>query len=403
VKKTLTILRHEFRQTIRTRSFILLTMALPLLLVLGYSIYQGVQQRSQPGTEEVEIGYVDHTGEFDDYTSQSDILLVPYPDEDKARDALLAGDIEEYFVIPTDYISSGAITRYTTETEVEVPSRTINAMAAFLRSNMLSEQVSSEVLERTQHPLSLFSFKLDESGEISPAQKEVAAFLVPIAFAFIFYFALVFSAGSLLQSVTEEKENRVIEIILSSVSPRQLLAGKVLGLGAAGLLQIAVWLLTVRVFSQVASANIPAFSGVSISWGLLGWGVLYFSLGYLLFAALYAGVGAVSSNAREAQSWSAIVIMPAVLPMVLSSLIVTNTEGAVSRALTFFPITAPTLAMMRLANETVPGWELALSLAVMVAAVVLTMWAAAKIFRAYLLMYGKRPGLKEIFRYVTVS
>jgi ABC-2 type transport system permease protein len=403
MKKTLTVLRHEFRQTVRSRSFILLTMALPLIVLLGYGIYEGVQHRSQPSTEEVKIGYVDQTGEFDEYTSQSGILFVPFPDDDEAIDALLGEEVEEYFVIPADYISSGAITRYTAKSEVAVPSGTLNGMAEFLRSNMLSGQVSPEVLERTQHPLSLYSLRLDESGEVTPARNEIAAFLVPVAFAFLFYFALLISATHLLQSVTEEKENRVIEIILSSVSPRQLLTGKVLGLGAAGLIQIAVWLLTVRVFAQVASVNIPVLSDVSISWGLLGWGVLYFALGYLLFAALYAGVGAISSSAREAQSWSAIVVMPAVLPMMLNWLIVSNPEGALSRALTLFPITAPTVAMMRLPNEAIPGWELGLSLAIMLGTVALTMWAAARVFRAYLLMYGKRPSLKEIFRYVTVS
>jgi ABC-2 type transport system permease protein len=404
MKKTLIILRHEFRQTIRSRSFILLTMALPLIVLLGYGIYQGVQHGSQPSTaEEVKIGYVDQTGEFNEYTSQSDILFVPFPDEGEARDALLGEEVEEYFVIPSDYISSGAITRYTTKTEVEVPSGTLNGMAEFLLSNMLSGQVSPEVLERTQYPLSLDSLRLDESGEVTPAKNAIAAFLVPTVFAFIFYFALLLSATHLLQSVTEEKENRVIEIILSSVSPRQLLTGKVLGLGAAGLIQIAVWLLTVRVFAQVASVNIPVFSDISISWGLLGWGVIYFALGYLLFAALYAGVGAISSSAKEAQSWSAIVVMPAVLPMILNWLIVSNPEGAVSKALTLFPLTAPTVAMMRLPNDAISGWELGLSLAIMLGTVALTMWAAAKIFRAYLLMYGKRPSLKEIFRYVTVS
>jgi ABC-2 type transport system permease protein len=212
--------------------------------------------------------------------------------------------------------------------------------------------------------------------------------------------SIFFASGFLFQSVTEEKENRVIEILLSSVSSKQLLVGKVLGLGAAGLIQVAVWLITIIVFSQVAQGIIPALSNLSIPASLIGWGLVYFILGYLLFAALYAGVGSIGASAREGQGWSTIFVLPAILPYYFSYFIISSPESAVSRALTFFPLTSPITSMMRLATHGISAWEIALSLIILAGSIALTMWFAAKIFRVFLLMYGKRPALREIIRYV---
>ena len=400
MRKTWIILKHEFLQTIKRKSYILLTLSLPILVVLGYGIYEGIQSRQQASLPtQVNIGYVDQAGGFDEFTTQPDSLFVPYASKAEAEDALLAEEIKEYFIIPADYVSTGSITRYTMERQIGVPDETWSRMKDFLVSNLLAGDVSPEVLERASNPMMVNSLRLNESGEVVPAESELQAFLLPIVFAFVFYFALIFSAQWMFHSVAEEKENRVIEILLSSVSPRQLLVGKVLGLGAAGIIQVAVWLITVRVFSLVASVNIPALSDLSVSSGLLAWAVVYFVLGYLVFAALYAGVGAIG-NARDAQALSGIFILPTVMPMMLSFIILNHPEGAVARAFTFFPLSAPITAMMRLPNGAIYGWEIAVSLVILLGSVGLTMWIAAKVFRAFLLMYGKAPGLREIVGYV---
>jgi ABC-2 type transport system permease protein len=404
VKKTLTILRHEFKQTLKRKAFIIMTVALPLVLILGYGIYQAVQHWYEPGEpQEVKIGYVDETGMFDEYTTQQDIIFILYPGEEKARDALLAGEIEEYFIIPADYISSGYIVRYTTKSEFEVPDSTWKSMGDFLLSNLLAGEVAPELLERAKVPMQLTTVELDESGEIVSSQDVANKIIMPIVFGMIFVFAIFFSSGFLLQSVSEEKENRVIEIILSSVSPRQLLAGKVLGLGTAGLLQIAIWFISIRIFADAASVNIPALSNLSVPASLLTWGILFFILGYILFAAMFAGLGSLGSTARESQSISGILVLPAILPIWLNYFIVNNPESTVAKTLTFIPITAPVTAMMRLSRDEVPAWEIALSLVILVASVVLAMWVAAKVFRIFILMYGKTPALREIVRYIRQS
>jgi ABC-2 type transport system permease protein len=401
MSKTFIILKHEFRQTFKSRSFIIITLALPLLAILGLGIYQGVQHWYHPAApQEEKIGYVDQTGMFNGYTSQPGVLFILYPGEQQAKDALLAKDIKEYFVIPTNYLSNGFITRYTTSRETAPSTKTTGQITDFLVSNLLTGEVSPQVLDRVKTPMLLASVRLNESGEIVPGQDVVSSYVVPIVFALLFMVSIFFASGFLFQSVTEEKENRVIEILLSSVSSRQLLVGKVLGLGAAGLIQVAVWLITIIIFSQVAKGIIPALSSLSIPASLIGWGLLYFLLGYLLFAALYAGVGSIGATAKEGQGWSTIFVLPAILPYYFSYFIISSPESAASKALTFFPLTSPITSMMRLASHTIPTWEIALGLIILAGSIALTMWFAAKIFRVFLLMYGKRPALREIIRYV---
>jgi len=401
MNKTFIILKHEFWQTLRNRSFLILTLSLPLLAILGMGIYQGVQHWYHPGApQEVKIGYVDQTGMFDEYTSQPGVLFVLYPDEEQAKDALLAKDVKEYFVIPADYLSNGVIIRYTMSREVAPSTKTTGQITDFLLSNLLAGEVSPQVMERVKTPLSMASIRLNETGEIAPYQDVVNSYVVPILFASLFMISIMVSSGFLFQSVTEEKENRVMEILLSSVSSGQLLVGKVLGLGAAGLIQVAVWFITAAIFSRVAPGIIPALSNLSIPVSLIGWGLVYFILGYLLLAALYAGVGSIGATAREGQGWSTIFTLPAIMPLWFNYFIIGSPEGAVSRTLTFFPLTSPVTAMMRLATHAISAWEIMLSLVILVGSIVLTMWLAAKIFRVFLLMYGKRLALREIIRYV---
>lgn len=399
MNKTFIILKHEFWKTLRSTSFIILTLALPVLAILGVGIYQGVHYWYHPGApQEEKIGYVDHTGMFGNYTSQPGVQFILYTDEQTAKGALLARDVKEYFVIPADYLSSGVIARYTMSHEVIPSSKTTEQITDFLRSNLLAGEVSPQVLQRVKTPLLLTSVRLNESGEIAPNQDVVSTTVVPLVFGTLFIIAIVFSSARLFQSVTEEKENRVMEILLSSVSSGQLLVGKVLGLGAAGLVQGAVWFITFAIFAQVAHGIIPALSALSVPASLIEWGILYFILGYLLLAALAAGVGSIGATAREGQGWTTIFTLPAICPLWFGYFIIGYPEGAVSRALTFFPLTSPVASMMRLALHAISAWEVALSLIILIGSIVLTMWVAARIFRVFLLMYGKRPTLREIMR-----
>jgi ABC-2 type transport system permease protein len=401
VTKTLIILKHEFIQTIKRRSFIILTLAFPLIGLLGISGYQLIQGTDRPPTPEeaLNVGYIDQVGIFNDYTEQHLVNLIPFDTTDEATKALLADELDEYIVISSDYIDTGSVKRYTTEREIEPPGEIWPAIRNFLLGNLLDEQLTEEELTRAQHPLNLSSVTLDETGQVSEEQGGIGVFIVPYIFGLLLIMAIFTSSGFLLQGLGEEKENRIMEILLSSVSARQLITGKVLGLGAAGLLQILVWVVSAQVLVVFGSSAIGGFfDEIQIPDGFFLLAPIYFILGYLLFAVLMAGIGAITNTSREGQQMSAIFTIPAVLPFILQVFLIENPTHIVSQLLTFFPLTAPIAVIIRLGSTNIPVWELMLSVSFMVAAIIGAIWLSAKVFRTFLLMYGKTPKLGEILR-----
>lgn len=401
MNKTILILKHEFRQTIKRKSFIIMTLAFPVLALIAiglFSLIQGMEKPSALG-EAITIGYVDEVGKFSGYTSQPGVTLIPYPAQEEAKSALLAGDISECFIITDDYLSTGVITRYTLKRQLEPPGRIERAVKSFLLSNLLLGETSPEIVERVKAPVELVSIRLDETGQVAADQGGFGAFVVPYLFGFLLFMAIFTSSGFLLQGLGEEKENRIMEILLSSVSARQLLTGKVLGLGAAGLLQIVIWLLSARVLVQIASTRIGGLlSELQIPGNFVVLGIVYFILGYLLFAILMAGAGSVSGTAREGQQLATVFTMLAMLPVMLSGFIMSAPDHIFTRVLTLFPITAPVTVMVRMGLADIPAWELIASLALLVASIIGALLLTAKVFRTFLLMYGKRPRLREIIK-----
>ena len=402
MNKTVLILKHEFWQTIKRKGFVIMTLAFPMIALLAIGIYQIVQGIDTPPAldEEVTIGYVDEVGVFEGYTEQpGEITFVAYQTQEEATSALLAEDVSEYLVIPPDYVSRGVVARYTLERELEPPGETQWAIKSFLLSNLLQGQTEPEVTERVKAPLGLHSIRLDETGEVATDQGGFGAFIVPLLFGVLLIMAIFSSSGYLLQGLGEEKENRIMEILLSSVSPRQLLTGKVLGLGAAGLVQIVIWLLSAVFLVRLASTTIGGFlSTLQIPANLLILGIVYFILGYLLFAVLMAGIGAISATARESQQMSMLIIMPVWIPLWVLFLFIENPDHVVNTILTMIPITAPVTVFIRLGTSGIPTWELVLSIGLLVVSIVGSLVLAAKVFRTFLLMYGKRPRLGEIIR-----
>jgi ABC-2 type transport system permease protein len=398
--KTILILAHEFLQTVRRKAFIIMTLAFPVLAILGLVISQMVSGISRvPSTSEtVSIGYVDLTGGFVKHTEQSGVALSRYDSEGLAKQALLDGKVKEYIVIPSDYLAKGMIARYSLEQEMEMSTRVAIALRDFLLDNLLDGQ-RDETRERAKEPLAVTTIRLDQTGNTAANQGGFTAFIVPYLLAILLIMAIFSSSGFLLQGLSEEKQNRVMEVLLSSVSPRQLLTGKVLGLGAVGLVQIVVWLATIAVMAPVFSATIGGLlSNLSVPFTVLCLGLLYFILGYLFFAMIMAGVGAVSTTPQEGQQLSTLFTLLAVSPFWAAPFIIQNPGHVVTLVLTLFPFTAPITVMTRLGVTQVPLWQIAASVAILALSTVAALFIAAKVLRAFLLMYGKRPDLRQVLR-----
>jgi len=399
MNKTLLIFRHEFLHMIKRKGFIILTLIVPVLALIGIGVFQLVSTDEPPLVETVTIGYVDEAGGFDQYTTQGYIELVRFDMPGDATAALINGDVSEYFIIPADYLSTGVINRYTLERQLETPPAIATGIKNFLISNLLAEKVPPDTIELVEKPLNLVTTRLTETGEVATEQGGYGNIIIPAIFGLLLALSLQAASMYMVEGLGDEKESRLIEVLLSSVSPRQLLTGKVLGLGAAGLVQVVVWLASLPLLLNLASSTIGGFFGtIQLPANFLVLGIVYFILGYLLFAALSAGVGAISSSARDGQPLAMIYALLVFVPLWFASLLFIFPNSPIWTVLTIFPITAPIEVMLRLGVAGIATWELATSLVVMVLSIIGALALSVKAFRVYLLMYGKRPGWGEIIR-----
>ena len=399
MNKTRLIFQHEFLNAIKRKGFIILTLIVPVLVLIGIGVFQLVSTDEPPVVETVTIGYIDEAGGFDQYTTQGYIELVRFDTPGDAKAALISSNVSEYFVIPSDYLSTGVINRYTLERQLETPPAIATGIKNFLTSNMLAGKVPPETVYRIEYPLDLVTTRLTETGEVATEQGGYGNVLIPAIFSLLLALSLQASTVYLVQGLGDEKESRLIEVLLSSVSPRQLLTGKVLGLGAAGLVQVVIWLASLPLLLNLASSTIGGFFGtIQLPANFLVIGIVYFILGYSLFAALSAGVGAISPSVREGQQLSMIYAMLVYVPLWFASFLFIFPDSPIWSVLTIFPVTAPIAVMLRLGVTGIATWELAVSLSVLVLSIILVMFLAIKTFRVYLLIYGKRPAWGEIIR-----
>ncbi|MGD0779569.1 MAG: ABC transporter permease [Dehalococcoidales bacterium] len=399
MNKTYLIFKHEFQGMIRRQGFIIMTLIVPLVFLLGIGIYQIISGVTHPTAEITKIGYVDNIGGFDQYTTQGNISLVRFNKTDEANTSLNGGDIKEYIIIEPSYYTTGMINLYTLEKQLIPPPEITTAIKNFLTSNLLANKVPQPTIDVIEASLNVISIRLTETGAIAPEQGGYGNLLIPSIFSLLLVLSITFSSAYLLQGLGDEKENRLIEVLLSSVSTRQLITGKVLGLGAAGLVQVLVWVITAPFLINFASSSIGGFlSTLQLPPNFLILCVVYFILGYLLFAIISTGIGAISSSAREGQQLATIFTLGAVCPLWLSSAIIYFPNSPVFVFLTIFPITAPVTLMIRLGATDVAAWQIAASIGVMLISIIGGLLLTIKIVRTFLLMYGKRPGLGAILR-----
>jgi ABC-2 type transport system permease protein len=330
--------------------------------------------------------------------------LTAYPDADAAIADLRAKTISSVYVIEPDYLQTGRITVYGRESGLfSQPNerRRQTQVADAIRASLIRSALSGDALARAYAPATNVTvMHVDDTGKIEP-QRDGFGAAGPFAGSFGVFFmltmAIFFSAGFLQQATIEDRQNRMIEILLSSLNTDQLLVGKIMGLGAAGLLQVSVYILLLI----IPGMTMLALFQVSIA--KLALSLVYFVIGYLLFACLMAGTGVLGRTAQESAQLSTIWTLTAASPMFFLASLAAAPNGPLARVLSFFPLTSPVTMMLRLANTDVPTLDVVLSIAIGIAAIYGALRGAAKIFRAASLMYGKRPTLPELIRWLRTT
>ena len=402
----LTIARHEYTVNVWRPGFIFFTLLVPALGLIGLIVagfFSGQASnffQSQFGGPTQPVGVVDQSGLFTPISASFADSYVAFPDEGTARQALLDKRVSGYLVIPADYMATGHITSYSMGGFFDSLSADSGPLRDFLVNGLLAGKLDPALETRVANPADVTPVTLDDKGQSKSGQSgasALAGFIIPYVLSIFLVISIFTSSSYLLRSVSEEKETRVIEIILSSVSATELLTGKVLGLGALGLTQVLVWLVSGALLTGGIGALV---AGVVVALNPLVFVLagVYFLLGYLLFGTLMATAGALGTSLRESQQVAGIFSFGAAVPLWFNSLILANPNGVISRALSYFPLTSPTTMMLRLPLANVPPLDIAISLGVLVITIPIVLWAGAKIFRMGLLLTGKRPALRQIWR-----
>jgi ABC-2 type transport system permease protein len=283
--------------------------------------------------------------------------------------------------------------------ELDTPITKRIAIQSFLSWNILDDQVPPETIQSALTPLNLQVFRLEDDGTIATSQGNIANIIVPGIFAFLLSMALMFGSSSLISGLGEEKESRLIEVLTSSVSVSQLLVGKVMALGAAGLLQVIIWLASAPLILTLASSSIGGLlSSIQLPANFILLGVVYFVLGYLLFSVLSLMVGGITSTAADAHNLSMFYIMAGFIPLWAFGGFINFPDHPIWVFFSIFPITAPVQTMLILGVTDIPTWQLTASIGTLIVSIILIQYISIKSFRTFMLMYGKRLKIKEIIQ-----
>lgn len=419
MNKSLMIAKYEFLKTIKRKEFILMTLGFPLFFILIMLVPLLLAGTSSP--EDLNLGYIDRSNSFefpDEITVRGSMIFsngIPgvannqeldgtnneknpiikftqYSDVAKAKQDLGSGTLSGYLIIPEDYIKTGIVESYVMGKGTDIPHKELSELMV---NNLLKDKVDEETLQRVKDPITFKRFSIETTGEVSEKGLSdlLEDFALPYLIGILLLISIFTSSGYLLQSVAEEKESRIIEILLSSVTPMEMLTGKIVGLGSVGLLQIAIWL-------SVGFAGLIYVFALSINPFLLILSLAYFVLGFLLFASMMGAVGAISGSMRESQQLIPIFTFPAIAPMLFMQVLITEPDGMLSMFFSMFPLTSPVAMLIRMGVSDVPAYQIAVSLIILIVSVYFVIIASARLFRVGLLMYGKRPAIGEIIRYM---
>jgi ABC-2 type transport system permease protein len=400
MKKVLTIARRELLNLVGKASFWISLILVPVLIggiVLIIAISSGAATAASAANRAHESkvqGIIDESG----LLRAQPALVADTPEfrlfesEAQANAALADKSISAYYIVAADFLSTGTV-RYVANqfSPFDVGSRT-DAFETLIRTALLNGDAAR--VKRFEDPL-----KIGVEKRLAPddGRPDLPFSPVPIAAAVMFMGTLLGASSYLMQSVSTEKENRIMEVLVSSVSPLELLSGKILGLGMVGLLQMIMGLGSV-LGALPALARVPQlqpYLGV-ITPEAIAWSFLFFLIGYVIYAALMAGVGALMPGMKEASSYAFLVMLPLLIPLYLNSVLTSQPNGTLATIISMIPFSTPVAMPIRLLSGTVPIWQPILAVILMLLSALACLVLSARVFRAQSLLRGSKPTLRDV-------
>ncbi len=404
MRKTFSILTHELIVSITRRSFLLFGVLLPIGAMLGLALFARVSagaagaaqgEADDEQTTQAE-GFVDHSGLVQSLPRDVPAgLLLRFDTEAEAQAALAAGEISSYYLIPADHLESGELTYVRTNYSPMAADRQDRVMRWTLLYNLVG--ADQEAAQRIWTPMllqveDLAALQATDGACTRPGpycEDNPVLRMLPMFVTVGFFAILMSGAGILMRGVSSEKQNRVMEVLLLSTSARRLLVGKIIGRGLASLLATAAWVVSGYLTLAVGGSVLNIPEGFAIPASVVYWTIVYFILGYAVYASLMAGAGALVPDLKEISAATWVVASPLFLGYFLAIVGIDAPNGPLAVAISLFPLTAPVGMVMRLTIGGVPGWQLALSIGLLALTAALAVQLSARMFRAQDLLSGQ--------------
>lgn len=424
MRNTWLILKREYLEKIRTKSFLFSTLAMPL--IIGLFILPGklATMKSQQERNIVIVSAdnslaaaIQHSlqsppavqrGEGDDDSPRDlagkyKVQLVTDLSENQRtllRDRMLRKEIDGYLWIGPQEISSRHVTYGRRETGDFMDQSAVSSAVkeAFTAEALLSRGISPSDAGNLMRDVSLDVVQIDRGQE-----KKVntgAAIGATFAMVMLLYSTLLFYGIAVMRSILEEKSSRIVEVLLSSLKPMELMAGKVIGVGAVGLTQVAAWGVMVLAASAPGVIGSDIIRQAQISPAAIIGFIVFFLLGYTLYATMYAALGAMVNTEQEAQQMQIFIMIPLILAISLSWLVIRDPNGPIAVWTSIIPFLSPVLMYIRMTTQAAPIWQIVLSIVLLLGTIYALLVLCARIYRVGILMYGKRPTLPEIIKWV---
>lgn len=408
------VIRREYLQRVRTKAFVISTVALPLFIAAALLVPLYLERRNDG--RERRIAIVDETGVLYERV-RGELAAGGWTVERVASDVetiealqvrVRDGELGGFLVLDLETPTTGAATLYARE------------RPSALERVTLRTTVSRAALQAGLERAGVDAAALLEGGDLAVellvepgADAQGVGFAVSYIGAFVLYLGILMYAVAVMRATLEEKTSRIVEVIVASMEPWHLMLGKILGVGAVGLTQMSIWIASAAL---LASAALPAMVSLQpdapgpaeLMAALPGAGTValfvgFFLFGFFMYAGLYACVGAICDTDQEAQQAQAPIVVLVVAPVLLLAPVIGNPGGSMATSLSLVPLFTPILMWARVAGDAAPGWQVALSFVLMGLAVLAIAWVAGRIYRVGILMTGKRATLAEIWRWVRES
>jgi ABC-2 type transport system permease protein len=396
MQKTLLVIRNEIAATLRRKLFLIFAFGIPLVVAVVLLIVTLTNRTSEAGRgesadltppDQQSQGLVDPAGLVvvlpEDVPSD---WLTAFDNQAAAHDALAAGEISGYYVVPAGYVEDGEVSYVLPEynpTSNDVSTARIEWVLLY---NLL--EGDADLAASVWNPLEASERRLATPDSADLAGSWVGE-MFPSFMALTLYVVIIIPAGLLVTSLTDEKKNRVMEVLVSSVSPYELIGGKIVALGLLGLLQTAIWVGVLWAVMSLGGRRLNIPPGYQVPLDLLAWSFVFFLLGFAMYGAQMAAVGALAPDVKDTRSVTVLVLSPLIIVYMLLSGIVARPDGPLALVLSLFPLTGPVGMVARMAVSDVPLWQPALAAALQLGTSVLIVRTVARFFRAQILLSGQ--------------